>query len=266
MRSGSGIEARLRSGDCGEGSSSSAGPALGDDVLQRVVGVPEQPRRLLPDAAVPSFQHPPGLHGDEEVPEIDSLAEPPRQPPLPHAGDQDEHDVGASAGVVLSQGPQPVVEGAPAQGQALAHHAEVSAVVEGDGGVESPPAVELDAGPEPVDAGGHRGGESVDAGNRVHPADEERQPLPGHGIGPHEVRGRVVAEHPGGFTDATGRQVVPLARRQVDGAVAHPPHDAVCKQSGQSAVDRGVRLTEDARQLRRIDEGRLAEGVEKLSF
>ena len=85
----------------GEGSSSSARCTPGDHVLQRVVRVPEQPRGLLPDAAVPSFQHPPGLHGDEEVPEIDSLAEPPRQPPLPHAGDQDEHDVGASAGVVL---------------------------------------------------------------------------------------------------------------------------------------------------------------------
>ena len=34
----------------GERSSSSAGLALGNDVLQRVVRVPERPRRLLPDA------------------------------------------------------------------------------------------------------------------------------------------------------------------------------------------------------------------------
>ena len=231
-----------------------------------MVRVPEQPRGLLPDAAVPSFQHPPGLHGDEEVPEIDSLAEPPCQPPFPHAGDKDEHDVGASAGVVLSQGPQPVVEGAPAQGQALAHHAEVSAVVEGDGGIEAAPAVELHTGSESVDAGGHRGGESVDAGHRVHPAQKQREPLPGHGVGPHEVRGSVEAEKVGSLSDALGRQMIPLARRQVCRAVADPPDDALGQQVGQVSVDRGVGLAEDVRQLRRVDEGRSAESVEQLSF
>ena len=44
--------------------------------------------------------------------------------------------------------------GRSATGQALAYHAEPAAVVEGDGGVESPPAVELHVRPEPVDAEG----------------------------------------------------------------------------------------------------------------
>ena len=46
--------------------------------------------------------------------------------------------------------------------------------------------------------------------------------------------------------------------------MAHPPGDAVGQQVGQGAVDGGVRLTEDERQLRRIDERRPAEGVEQL--
>ena len=37
-------------------------------------------------------------------------------------------------------------------------------------------------------------------------------------------------------------------------------------RSARVAVDRGVRLAEDVRQLRRIDEGRLGEGIEQLSF
>ena len=36
--------------------------------------------------------------------------------------------------------------------------------------------------------------------------------------------------------------------------------------TGQRAVDRGVRLAEDERQLRRVDEGRPAEGVEHLTI
>ena len=105
--------------------------------------------------------------------------------------------------------------------------------MQGDGGVEASPAVELHAGPEPVDAGRHRGGESVDGGHRVHPADEQRQPLPGRGVGPHEVRGRGEAEEPGGFADALSRQVVSLARRQVGGAVTDPPDDTVVQQVGR---------------------------------
>ena len=50
------------------------------------------------------------------------------------------------------------------------------------------------------------------------------------------------------------------------GAVAYPPDDALGQLVGQGSVDCGVRLAEDARQLRRIDEGRPAEGVEQLSF
>ena len=44
--------------------------------------------------------------------------------------------------------------------------------------------------------------------------------------------------------------------------MADTPGDAVGQQAGQGAVDRGVRLAEDERQLRRIDERRPAEGVE----
>ena len=169
---------------------------------------------------------------------------------------------GATDVVVLRYRPKPVVERPAPQGQALADHTEDAAVVERDGGVEAPPAVELDAGQEPVDAGGHRGSQSVDAGHRVHPEDESRQPLPGHGIGPHEVRGRAKAEDPSGLVDALRRQMVSLARRQVDGAVACPPHDAVGQQAGQGAVDRRVRLAENERQLRRIDERRPAESID----
>ena len=178
-------------------------------------------------------------------------------------------EVGRSMGRTggsVGYGPQPIVELPAPQGQALVHHAEAPAVVERDGGVEAAPAVELHAGPEPVDAGGHRGGESVDAGHRVHPADEQREPLPGRGRDSHEVRRSSEAERPGGFADTAGRQVLPLARRQVCRAVVHPSHDAFGQEGAQGSVDRGVRLAEDVRQLRRIDEWRPAEGVEQLSF
>ena len=162
---------------------------------------------------------------------------PPRQPLLPHAGNQDQDGVGAAGVVVLGYGPQPVVEGAPAQGQALANQAEAAAVVERDRGIEAAPAVELHVRPAFACAGRHRGGEAVDDGHRVHPADEQRQPLPGHRIGAHEVRGSLEAKELGGFADALSRQVVPLARRQVSGAVADPPYDTVGQQAGQGAVD-----------------------------
>ncbi len=171
------------------------------------------------------------------------------KPLLPDAGHQDQNGVGASRVVVLSNGPQPVVERPAPQCQTLAHHAEVAAVMERDGGVEAPPAVELHVGPEPVDAGGHRGGESVDAGHRVHPADQQHQPLPGHGVGPHEVRRREEAQYVCGFSDAFGRQEVSPARRKVGGAVAHAHGDAVGEQAGQGAVDRRVWLAQDACQL-----------------
>lgn len=45
-----------------------------------------------------------------------------------------------------------------------------------------------------------------------------------------------------------------------------PPDDAVGQQVAQGSVDPGVRLAEDAHQLRRIDEGPPAEGIEQLSF
>ena len=108
--------------------------------------------------------------------------------------------------------------------------------------------------------------EAVDGNYTILPANQQRQPLPGHKIGGDEVRGRGEAEHRRSFADATGPQVVPLARRQVGGAVTHSPDDALGQQVAQGSVDGGVRLTEDACQFRRIHEGRPAEDVEQLSF
>ncbi len=68
-------------------------------------------------------------------------------------------------------------------------------------------------------------------------------------IGAHEVRGRLEVEHLGGFVDATGRQIVSLAGRQLGGAMADAPGNSVGQQTGQFAVDRRVRLAEDACQL-----------------
>ena len=59
-----------------------------------------------------------------------------------------------------------------------------------------------------------------------------------------------------------GNVGVSLARRQMGGAVAHTPDDALGQQTGQGTVNRGVRLAENERQFRRIDERRPAEGVE----
>ena len=55
------------------------------------------------------------------------------------------------------------------------------------------------------------------------------------------------------------------AFRQVGGAVAHPPDNAGGQQVGQPTVYGRVRLTENKRQFRRIDERHSAERVEQLS-
>ena len=47
--------------------------------------------------------------------------------------------------------------------------------------------------------------------------------------------------------------------------MARPPHYALRQQVTQGSVDGGVRLAQDERQLRRLDERRPAEGVEQLS-
>ena len=86
--------------------------------------------------------------------------------------------------------------------------------------------------------------------------------LSGRRVGSHEVRRRPKVEDPGGLSDAVGRQVVPLARRQVSVAVVHPRDDAFGQQVSQDTVDGGVRLAENERQLRRIDERLPAEGIE----
>ena len=75
--------------------------------------------------------------------------------------------------------------------------------------------------------------ETVDGSHRVHPTDEQRQPLSRHRVGPHEIRGSPKAKEPGRLAEAIGRQVVSMARRQLGGAVAHPPDDAVGQQAGQ---------------------------------
>ena len=49
------------------------------------------------------------------------------------------------------------------------------------------------------------------------------------------------------------------------GAAADPSGDVLGQQVGQMAVDSRVRLAQDARQLRRVDERHPAEGVEQLS-
>ena len=95
------------------------------------------------DAKVPSLERVPRLHGDEAVADVPLLAEPRRPSLLPDAGHQDQNGVGAARIVVLRYGSQPVVERPAPQGETLAHHAEVAAVVKGDGGVEAAPAVEL---------------------------------------------------------------------------------------------------------------------------
>ena len=66
----------------------SAGAALGAHVLQRVVRAAD-PREVAPEAKAPSFESVPGLHGDVGVPEVQSLAELPRQSLFPHARNQD---------------------------------------------------------------------------------------------------------------------------------------------------------------------------------
>ena len=48
--------------------------------------------------------------------------------------------------------------------------------------------------------------------------------------------------------------------------MVYAPDDALGNQIGQDSVDRGVRLAEDERQLRRIDERRPAEGGKQLSI
>ena len=131
----------------------SAGAGAGDHALQREEPAADDPRGATPEAKVPSFEGVPRLHGDVGVPEVPVLAEPRRQSLLPDAGHKDQNGVGAASVVVLRYGSQPVVERPAPQGQALAHHAEAAAVVEGDGGVEAAPSMELHVGPKPVDAG-----------------------------------------------------------------------------------------------------------------
>ena len=88
----------------------SARAGAGDHALQREEPAADHPRGATPEAKVPSFQRVPGLHGDEAFTEVPFLAEPRRQPLLPHAGRQDQDGVGAASVVVFRYGPQPVVE------------------------------------------------------------------------------------------------------------------------------------------------------------
>ena len=51
----------------------------------------------------------------------------------------------------------------------------------------------------------------------------------------------------------------------MSGAVAYASNDTFCQQACQRSVDLRVWLTQDDRQLRRVDERRPAESVEQLS-
>ena len=164
--------------------------------------------------------------------------------------------------MVLGDGPQPVIEGAAPQGKALADHPEAAAIVQGDHRVEPAPALEFHLGFQAVHAGGQGCRQAVYQGHGVHAADEQCQPLPGPGVGPHEVRRRVVAQDIGGFGDALLREIVAVAGRQMGRAVAHPSGQASLQQGGQGAVHRRQRLAQDQRQFPRVDEGHEAEVVE----
>ena len=104
-------------------------------------------------------------------------------------------------------------------------------------------------------AGGQRCCLAVHRGYGVHPTDEQREPLPGHGIGPHEVRGRVVIQGVGGFTYAFPREVVAVAGGQMGCAVADPPGGTVLQQAGQGAVNGRQRLAQEQGQFVHVDEG-----------
>ena len=151
---------RTRCGSCAKGparcplstrrlrAKPSAGAAMGAHGLQRMAPAAEHERGATPEPKVPSFERVPRLHGDVAVAEIQVHAEPRRQPLLPDAGRQDQRGFRAARVVVLGYGPQTVVEGAPAQGQALADDPEAAAIVECDGGVEPAPVVELHVRPK----------------------------------------------------------------------------------------------------------------------
>ena len=126
----------------------------------------------MPKAKVLSFQRVLGLHGNVAVTEVPFPTGPRRQSLLPNTGHKDQNSRGGGCSRTQLW-TQAVVERPAPQGKALARHTEAAAVVERDGGVEASPAVEFDAGPEPVDARGHQGSKSVDAGHRFHPADEQ---------------------------------------------------------------------------------------------
>ena len=92
------------------GARPSTGAATGDHGLQREEAAADHPRGATPRAKVPSFESVPRLNGNVAVANVPVLAEPRRQPLLPHAGHQDQDGAGTSAVVVLRYGPQPVVE------------------------------------------------------------------------------------------------------------------------------------------------------------
>ena len=121
-----------------------------------------------------------------------------------------------------------------------------------DNGVEPASPVKVHLGPQPVGPGREGRRQAVRRRHRVHPADEQSEPLPGRRVSPHVVRGGVEAEESGGFGYALGHQKVPLAGRQLGSAVAHAPNYAVVQQPGQAPVNGNVGLAQDHRQFRRV--------------
>ena len=130
----------------------------------------------------------PALHAHVVISEVGVPAELVGEPLLPRAGDEYKHNAGPAGVMVLGDGSEPVVEGTAPQRQALAHHPEAAPVVPGDHPVEPAPALELHPGFQSVHAVGKGCGQAVHRGHGVHTAQQQSQPLPGHRVGPHELR------------------------------------------------------------------------------
>ena len=73
----------------------------GDHGLQREERAADHERRAAPVAKVLPLQRVPGLHGNVAVVDVPVVAEPRRQPLLPHAGHEDQDGAGATGVAVL---------------------------------------------------------------------------------------------------------------------------------------------------------------------
>ena len=95
------------------------------------------------------------------------------------------------------------------------------------------PGVEIHLGFQHVHAGKVRGRQAVYRNHGVHPAQQQRQPLPVHRVGPYEVRWGIVTQS-GGCYDALAGEVAPVSGRQTGRAVAHPLGQAILQQGARA--------------------------------